>query len=81
MPDELTPFGPGLDLLDRVADLVRAHQATDPETSHERALRIWAGLLGLTSLCTHRPGAPWATTALQDAAALLESLQALPQSR
>ena len=81
LPDDVDFVGPGIDLLERVAELIAAaHGDVDPATCHECALRMWAGLHGLTSLRIHKPTAPWTATATTDATALVTSLLARPAS-
>jgi AcrR family transcriptional regulator len=79
LPGDLAAVGPGLDLLDRVSALVRAHGVTRSADSHRIALRMWASLHGLVSLRVHKPTAPWTTSAAADAAAIVASL--LPMGR
>jgi AcrR family transcriptional regulator len=74
LPGDLAAVGPGLDLLDRVSALVRAHGVTRSADSHRIALRMWASLHGLVSLRVHKPTAPWTTSAAADAAAIVASL-------
>jgi hypothetical protein len=74
LPDDFAAVGPGLDLLDRVSALVRAHGVTRSADSHRIALRMWASLHGLVSLRVHKPTAPWTTSAAADAAAIVASL-------
>ncbi len=74
MPDGMNTVGPGLDLLDRVSDLIRAHSGARRTTSQRVALRLWASLHGLTSLRIHKPIAPWQTQPAADAEALVTAL-------
>lgn len=62
--------GPGLDLLDRVADLL---QTGDDAARRLIAMRIWAGLHGVASLHIHKQSAPWQETPLDAAWSIVAS--------
>jgi len=66
--------GPGVDLLDRVAQLVdRAGTSTAP--GPQVALQIWAALHGLVSLRLHKQEAPWLNDAVGDTRRIVAALQ------
>ncbi|MEU2121897.1 TetR/AcrR family transcriptional regulator [Nocardia niwae] len=64
--------GPGLDLLDRLADLLPA-----AEKSPDLALRAWCALHGVVSLRIHKPTAPWTSGPRADAWAVVAALAGL----
>jgi AcrR family transcriptional regulator len=74
-PGDLPAVGPGLDLLDKVADLVDL-AGTRPEPGAETALEIWAALHGLVSLRLHKQEAPWLRDATGDAHRVVTALTA-----
>lgn len=69
--------GPGLDLLDRLAALLRA-QGLTPPADQARALQLWCVLHGVASLRIHKPTAPWLAAADSDTRALVEAVLSAP---
>lgn len=65
--------GPGLDLLDRLADLLIL-AGTPPDRSDDRAITIWCALHGVASLRIHKPDAPWTSTSGGHARAMVAAL-------
>lgn len=65
--------GPGLDLLDRLTDLLPA-----AEKFPDLALRVWCALHGVVSLRIHKPTAPWTSEPHSDAWAVVAALADLP---
>jgi len=67
--------GPGLDLLDRVAELVDL-VGTRQEPGQQVALQIWAALHGHVSLRLHKQEAPWLRDAVSDGRRIVAALHA-----
>ncbi|MCU1640297.1 MAG: putative transcriptional regulatory protein (TetR-family) [Nocardia sp.] len=67
--------GPGLDLLDRFADLLQVAGAGADRTL---SLRIWSVLHGIASLRIHKPTAPWTSTPEDEAWAIIQTIGELP---
>lgn len=65
--------GPGLDLLERVRDLLLL-AGHDPAAAGLLVPRVWAALHGLVSLRLHKPDAPWAADLDTDIRAVLDAL-------
>ncbi|WP_405491283.1 TetR/AcrR family transcriptional regulator [Nocardia sp. NBC_00511] len=68
-PTDSAGTGPGLDLLDRLAQTLPASARSDAPT---RAMQVWCAIHGVASLRIHKPSAPWTRTAGSDAWALVE---------
>ncbi|MFX0578239.1 TetR/AcrR family transcriptional regulator [Nocardia nepalensis] len=71
-PIETGP-GPGLDLLDRLGNLL---DTTGDGGTHP--LRVWSVLHGIASLRIHKPTAPWTSGPQEDAWTIIQALTALP---
>lgn len=76
--EDLVPAeqGPGLDLLDRVAGLIRLIRDLPEAEERRLALRVWAVLHGVVSLRMHKQHAPWVAGPGEDLDAVIDSVLA-----
>ena len=70
------PGTPGWDMIETLAELLRAASGLDELAAMILAIRSWSALHGLTSLRLHKPGLPWPTTIEQEVTAITSALLA-----
>lgn len=70
-PTVHTDDAPGLDLLARLAELLREQGVPDADAWGPR---VWCVVHGVVSLHMHKPGTPWVTDARADIQTLLDAL-------
>lgn len=73
MPDGVVARGPGVLLLEELAELVSQVSNATEEQSKRITLRIWAALHGIASLRIHKKWAPWTSTYQDEAIATIHA--------